>query len=312
MNCIFLDKITPEMKQLLRAETPEDVELLFWDEMSAAEQEPAIRQAQALLTAIYVVDDVFMQRAPKLKIVQKLGVGTDNIDSAAAARRGITVGNVPGGNTNGVAELTMGLILDIYRKISRLDSITKSGEWGMWKYRSCSYEIKGKKHGIIGFGNTGKRVAELSKAFGASVFYYSRKRASVVVEAAYDVTYLELEELLKESDIVSLHVPLTPETRNWMTADKLGFMKPNAVLINVSRGNIVNEQDLYEILAAGKIMGAAIDVWAEEPIHGGNPLLSLDNVIATPHIGGGTVDAAIAIFRASFQKIRSVLEKSKE
>lgn len=307
MNCIFLDQITPEMKALFRSEVPEDMDLLFWDEMPEDEREGNLAQAEALLTATYRVDDAFMQRAPKLKIVQKMGVGTDNIDSTAAAKRGIVVGNVPGGNANGVAELTMGLILEIYRKISQLDNDTKNGVWSMWKYRNYSYEIKGKKHGIIGFGDIGRRVAELSKAFGATLYYYSRTPASAEVEARYGVTYLPLEELLKEADIVSIHVPLSPTTRNWINTEKLKLMKKNAVFINVSRGNVVNEQDLYEILANGKIFGAAIDVWATEPVNADNPLLTLDNVVATPHVGSGTVDTVIAILRASFQKIRSVL-----
>lgn len=307
MNCIFLDKITPEMKALLRAEVPADIDLFFLDEMEEAEQDEKLAHAESLLTATYVVDDALMQRAPKLKIVQKLGVGTDNIDSAAAAKRGIIVSNVPGGNANGVAELTLGLILNVYRKINQLDKATKSGVWAMWKYRNCSYEIKGKKHGIIGFGDIGKRVAELSKAFGATLYYCSRKRASAEVEALYNVTYLGLEELLTVSDIVSIHVPLSQETRNWITAEKLNLMKPNSIFINVSRGNVVNETDLYEVLASGKILGAGIDVWATEPISGDNPLLTLENVVATPHVGAGTVDAAITIFRVSFQKIRNAL-----
>ncbi|SDF20501.1 2-hydroxyacid dehydrogenase [Sporomusa acidovorans] len=307
MNCIFLDKITPEMKTLFRSEVPEDMDLLFWDEIPEDEREVNLAQAESLLTATYRVDDAFMQRAPKLKIVQKMGVGTDNIDLTAAAKRGIVVGNVPGGNANGVAELTMGLILEVYRKIRQLDKDTRNGVWSMWKYRNCSYEIKGKKYGIIGFGDIGKRVAELSKAFGATLYYYSRTRASAEVEARYGVTYLTLEELLTEADIVSIHVPLSPTTRNWINAEKLKLMKKNAVFINVSRGNVVNEQDLYEILANGKILGAAIDVWATEPVNADNPLLTLDNVVATPHVGSGTVDTVIAILRASFQKIRSVL-----
>lgn len=292
---------------MLCLEIPKDIKIFFWDELGEVEQAEKLAEAESLLTATYIVSDDFMSRAPKLKIIQKMGVGTDNIDSVAAAKRGIIVGNVPGGNANGVAELTIGLVLNVYRKISALDRETKAGDWSMWKYRSCSYEIKGKTHGIIGFGNIGQSVAKLSRAFGSTLLYYNRTRATPEIEAEYNVTYAELDELLMQSDIVSIHVPLTKATRNWITAEKIALMKPNAILINVGRGNVVNEKDLYDALCAGKIFGAGIDVWAHEPIPLDNPLLSLDNVVATPHVGGGTVDAAVNIFRLSFKNIHSVL-----
>ncbi|MBU2700048.1 phosphoglycerate dehydrogenase-like enzyme [Sporomusaceae bacterium BoRhaA] len=309
MNCIFLDSITQEMKHFLCLEAPKEIELIFFDELGEVEKAEKLAKAESILTATYIINDEFMSRAPKLKIIQKMGVGTDNIDSIAAAKRGILVRNVPGGNANGVAELTIGLILDVYRKISILNQEIKSGTWSMWTYRSCSYEIKGKVHGIVGLGHIGKSVAQLSKAFGTSLLYYSHKRATSEIEAEYDVTYAGLEELLRKSDIVSIHVPLTNETRNLIAVKQIGLMKQNAILINVGRGNVVNEKDLYDALAAGKISGAGIDVWANEPVEPDNPLLTLDNVVATPHVGGGTVDAAINIFRVSFQNIYQALSR---
>ena len=311
MNCIFLDSIVPEMKQILLSQKPDDMEVVFWDELDEKEKNQKLAEADSLLTAIYKVNDEFMSRAPNVKIVQKLGVGTDNIDSVAAKKYGIAVGNVPGGNTNGVAELTLGLILDLYRKISVLNQETKACTWSMWKYRACSYEMKNKVHGIVGFGNIGKRVAELSKAFGTTLLYYSRTRATAEVEKQYDVSYMDLDELLQTSDIVSIHLPLSNATRNLINAEKLALMKPNSILINVGRGNVVNEQDLYQALVSGKLSGAAVDVWADEPVTKENPLLSLENVIATPHVGGGTVDAALTIYKCSFEKIHDTLTACK-
>lgn len=307
MNCIFLDSIAPEMKQVLLSQKPDDLDVLFWDELTETEKVEKLAVTDALLTATYKVDDTLLRQAPKVKIVQKLGVGTDNIDSAAAAKFGIKVGNVPGGNANGVAEMTIGLILDLYHKISLVDRETRAGEWSMWKYRHCSYEMKNKVHGIVGFGNIGKRVAELSKAFGANLLYYSRTKATSEVEKQYDVTYMELDDLLQTADIISIHLPLNSETRNLFNAEKLALMKSTAVLVNVGRGNVVNEQDLYRALVERKLSGAAIDVWANEPVAPNHPLLFLDNVVATPHVGGGTVDAAINNFQTSFQKIRETL-----
>lgn len=309
MNCIFLDSIVPEMKALLLSQKPAELEVIFWDELGEAKKLEKLAHADALLTATYIVDDAFMARAPKLKIVQKIGVGTDNIDSIAAGKRGISVSNVPGGNANSVAELTIGLMLDVYRKITLLDKETRSGQWSMWKYRSCSYELKGKIHGIIGFGDIGKRVAELSNAFGTSLLYYSRNRAAIEVEKRYEVTYSALDELLKKADIVSIHLPLNLATKNLINAEKLALMKPNSILINLGRGHVVNELDLYEVLKNGHLFGAGIDVWADEPVGAGNPLLTLDNVVATPHVGGGTADAALNIFNISFKKIHARLSQ---
>ncbi|MBP2656409.1 MAG: Phosphoglycerate dehydrogenase [Firmicutes bacterium] len=303
MNCIFLDSIAPEMKALLLSQKPQEIALFFWDELNEVSQAEKLACADALLTTAYIVGDAFLARAPKLKIVQKVGVGTDNINTDAAGKRGIVVSNVPGGNANGVAELTIGLILDLYRKISVLDRETKAGEWSMWKYRACSYEMKGKIHGIIGFGHIGKRVAELSRVFGTSLLYYSRRKAADEVEKYYNVTYMELDELLQKSDIVSVHLPLNSTTRNLLNAKKLSLMQLNSVLINVGRGQVVKETDLYEALIQGKLAGAGIDVWSSEPINASNALLLLDNVVAMPHVGGGTVDAATNIFKISFEKI---------
>ncbi len=308
MKCIFLDSVSPMMKKLILQEKPADLELVFWDEVTGPhQQDELLKQADAVLAAIYKVTQSLMKQAPNLRIAQKAGVGTDNIDSAAATELGIAVGNVPGSNANGVVELTMGLILNLYRHLPELNKGTKEGKWLMFEYRTSSYEIKGKTHGIIGFGNIGRDVARLSQAFGSTVLYYDAFRAKPEVEAALNVKFVPLEELLRASDIVSVHVPLLPATANLINAKNLSLMKENAVLINVSRGNVVNEADLYQALTEKQIAGAAIDVWASEPIKADNPLLTLDNVIATPHIAGGTLDAARNVYRGSFKNICACL-----
>jgi D-3-phosphoglycerate dehydrogenase len=181
-----------------------------------------------------------------------------------------------------------------------LDQATKNGEWLMWAYRAYSYEIKGKTHGIVGFGHTGRETARLSRAFGSSILYYSSHQAPPTLEAELEARYVPLDELLCKSDIVSIHVPLAPQTVNLIDKTKLALMKEKAILVNVSRGNVVNEIDLYEALVGKQLLGAAMDVWAQEPVPAGNPLLNLDNVIALPHVGGGTVDAAVNIYKQCF------------
>lgn len=303
MNCIFFDSIAPEMQTLITKIKPPAINLVFWNELTESEKELALSEADSFLAATYLITSQLMKGAPRLKIVQKMGVGVDNIDVKAASEFGVAVGNVPGGNANAVAELTIALILGLYRHLISLDRATKHGEWLMWAKRSCSYEIKGKVHGIIGFGHTGRETARLSRAFGSSIIYYSAHQASSEVEAESAAKFMPLAELLRQSDIVSVHVPLTPATANLINRDTLSLMKDSAVLVNVSRGNVVNEADLYDALVNKRLFGAASDVWAYEPINSDNPLLQLDNVIAMPHVGGGTVDAAQSIFNYSFDNM---------
>lgn len=311
MNCIFFDTIGPEMKEIMATVQPKEITLIFWDSLSEQEQVDALLTADAFMTATYLITADLMRQAPRLKIVQKMGVGVDNIDVKAATAQGVVVGNVPGGNANGVAELTIGLILDLYRHISKLNQATKNGEWLMWAYRSCAYEIKGKTHGIVGFGHSGRETARLSRAFGSSLVYYSARQAPAEVEAEYGASYVSLDELLRQSDIVSIHVPLVPQTVNLIAKEKLALMKPGAILVNVSRGNVVNEADLYEALVEKRLWGAAVDVWAQEPVGSDNPLLKLDNVIALPHVGGGTVDAAVTIYRYCFANMYACITGQK-
>ncbi len=308
MKCIFFDKTAPEMKALILSEKPADLDLVFWEELpDDASRSTVLAEIEGALTAVYPVTRELMQQMPKLRIAQKVGVGTDNIDEKAANELGIAIGNVPGGNANGVTELTFAYILSLYRHLPALNAGTKNGKWLMFDYRSSSYEIRGKTHGIIGFGNIGKGVARLAKAFGSEVLYYDAFRASQQEEAALGARYVELDELLRQADIISVHVPLLPATANLINAKKLALVKQNAILINVSRGNVVNEADLYQALVEKRLAGAAVDVWEQEPINPANPLLKLDNVIATPHIGGGTVDASRNVFHKSFLNVRACL-----
>ncbi len=309
-NCIYFEKTGNDLKILLEQEKPAEFNLIYWTELTENEQTQALASADAFLTGTCKITQKLMEQSPQLRIVQKLGVGFDNIDAKAATQLGIAVGNVPGGNANGVAELTIGLILSVYRRLSLLNRETKNGKWLMWTYRASSYEMKGKTHGIIGLGHVGQKVARLSQAFGTSILYYSAHRAAPAIEAELQAQYTDLDELLRKSDIVSLHIPLLPQTNNWINADKLALMKPNAILINVSRGNIVNEQDLYQALIEKRLFGAGIDVWSQEPPSLDNPLLQLECVLATPHVGAGTADTSRHIFHKSFDNIHSYLTNS--
>ncbi|RLF16253.1 MAG: hypothetical protein DRJ97_01475 [Thermoprotei archaeon] len=232
-----------------------------------------------------------LEAASKLKAVIRAGVGVDNIDMAAAKEKGVAVVNTPRAPADSVAELTMAFALCLARKLTYLDRSMKEGRWLKGE---MGVELKGKTMGLVGLGAIGSAVARLAKAFGMRVVaydpYVSKERAEEL-----GVELVSLEELLSQSDFVSVHVPLTPETKGLIGRREIGLMKDGAFIINTSRGGVVDEQALYEALKSGKLGGAALDVYEREPPPPDHPLLKLDNVICTPHIGGSTNDAQLRI-----------------
>jgi glyoxylate reductase len=308
---LYFDKVFDEFKQVLEIHKPEGFELCYWQEMNELERASILSSAEYLLVATQKLDEDILRQATKAKLIQKTGIGVDNIDLEAATRLQLPVSNTPGGNSTGVAELTILLTLALFRKLPFVDRATKSGQWLMWEVRPTSYEMEGKVHGFIGFGNIGREAAKRSKAFGTSIIYYDKFRVSEEAEQQLGATYHTMEEVLKQSDIVSLHLPLLPETKGLIGVKELQLMKRSAVLINVSRGGIVKEEDLYHILKDQLIAGAAIDVWETEPPRPDNPLFVLDNVIASPHIGAGTRDTLNKVLSLAFQNMKRVESQTK-
>lgn len=308
---IYFDRVFDDFKKILIEHKPVEFDLLFWHEMNHSEREKILPEADYLLVATEKIGDEVFSKATKARFLQKTGIGVDNIDLSAANTHGLPVSNTPGANATGVAELTVLLILALYRKLPILNKETKNGKWLMWEFRPSSFEMEGKTHGFIGFGNIGRETAKRSKAFGTNIIYYDKYRVSEDQEKELDAQYLSLEEVLKNSDIISLHIPLMPETEGLIGEYELNLMKKNAVLINVSRGGIVQEDALYHTLCDGTIAGAGIDVWASEPVSPEHPLLTLDNVIASPHIGAGTRDTLNRVLKMAFQNIKRVNDGEK-
>ncbi|HWR41069.1 MAG TPA: 2-hydroxyacid dehydrogenase [Patescibacteria group bacterium] len=302
---IYFENTSPEIRKMIDSLKGSN-EIFYWNELDQHQQDTRLRSAQYFITAIFPISRQIMDKAPCLKFIQKTGSGYDNIDVASATEKGIIVSNTPGANATSVAEMTLGMILSLYRKLSFLDRETKRGHWLMWEHRPHMFEISGKIHGIVGMGTIGRKVAQLSTAFGAKVIYYNRNRLPADEESKLDIVYAPLSELLAAADIVSLHIPLTPESRNMIGAEELRLMKPNALLINLARGNIVDEPALATALKQGQLLGAGIDSWACEPLSPDNPLLELDNVLATPHVGGGTRDVLKRLLAASFANITKI------
>ncbi|MAH22016.1 MAG: 3-phosphoglycerate dehydrogenase [Thaumarchaeota archaeon] len=221
----------------------------------------------------------------RLRVIGRAGVGLDNIDLEAATEAKVKVLNTPEAPTQAVAELVFGLLLALARGICNGDRSIKSKQWN--KSSSLGTELFGKKLGVLGFGRIGRRVAELGKAFGMHVLGYDIIQVDPAVTSKLDVRIVDLHTMLRESDIVTLHIPLTAETTNLLSKNLLDMMKPGAFLINASRGGIIDENALYAALASKNLGGAALDVFGEEPPNS-YKLVSLPNVVCTPHIGSQT------------------------
>ena len=242
------------------------------------------------------IDCNLIRRAyPRLRIVSQYAVGYDNIDVECATRHGVYVTNTPGVLADATADLTWGLILAVARRIVDGDREVRSGAWygkrvGWHPTYMLGIEVTGKTLGIIGLGRIGREVARRAKGFKMRVLYYNRRRLSRDVEEELGVEYRSLEDLLRESDIVSIHVPLTDETRGMIGERELRMMKPNAILVNTARGPVVDTNALVKALSEGWIAGAGLDVFDEEPLPPDHPLTRLNNVVLTPHIGSATIE----------------------
>lgn len=242
-----------------------------------------------------------LKNAPKLRIVARGGVGLDTIDTKECERRKITVVNTPGASSNAVAELALGLMFSLARQLARADSLMRQKTWA--KKELAGSELAGKTLGIIGFGRIGSLVGKKAHALGMKIIYYNEVEAKADYEARSDT----LENVLRQSDFVTLHVPSTPSTKGMLNAQRLALMKAGAYLINTARGDIMDEEALYAALKGGKLAGAALDVYSTEPYSG--KLLELQNVVFTPHIGAGTKEAQLRIGGELVKKLKELLAK---
>jgi D-3-phosphoglycerate dehydrogenase len=239
--------------------------------------------ADALISGTEPVTARVIAAAPRLKVISKHGVGFDNVDLAAACARGIVVAVCDGPATDSVADMTLALLLSVARQIPQANAAVKQGRWK----RFVGPELRGKTLGIVGLGRIGRAVAERAKGFGMRLVAHDVREEQALAEP-HGITYLTLDELLATSDFVTLHAPLVPETRGLIGAARLRRMKPTAILVNTARGELVDEDALYEALKTNVIAGAATDVFVREPPGPSHPLLTLDNFIATPHSAAQT------------------------
>jgi glyoxylate reductase len=246
--------------------------------------------SEALLTLLTDrIDGELLAQAPHLRVVSNMATGFDNIDVEAASKRLVLVTRTPGVLSETTAEFTLALMFAAARRVVEGDRVTRADEWKTWGPEILlGQDLAGATLGIIGMGGIGAEVAKRARALGMRVVYFSRTRKPAL-ERRYRMEFRNPEELLRESDFVSLHAPLTPETRHIINEGSLGLMKTRAVLVNTARGALVDQQALYEVLKAGRIGAAALDVTDPEPMASDDPLLSLPNVIITPHIASASV-----------------------
>jgi len=279
-----------------RTVAPEAIEMLSkyaeidtWDELVQIPRQEFLRRIAGVDGILQwggdPIDGEAMDAAPNLKVIANVSAGYNNIDVEAATKRGIRVSNTPGVVTGSTADLAFALMLAIARRLVEMTEIVKNGEWREFgPMEILGHDVHGKTLGIIGMGRIGAAVARRARGFDMKVLYHNRHRRDDAAE--YGAEYVkDMPTLLRRSDFVSIHVPLSKETRHLIGARELSFMKPTAILVNTSRGAVVDQQALYKALKRKQILAAALDVTDPEPMSPDDPMLKLDNVIVLPHIG---------------------------
>lgn len=252
-----------------------------------------------------LVDDELFETGPNLKLIQLLSAGYDRADIEAARKAGVPIANNGGANSVAVSEHAVLLMLAVSRQLVRQHTSVAAGNW-RGNETPRVHELRNKTLGIVGLGTIGKKTARLAAAFGMNIIYYDIARLAEHEEDAIGVRFRLLKELLRESDLISLHTPLNDTTRHLIGAEELSLMKESAILVNTARGPVINEAALYDALIEGKILAAGLDVFDQEPPQPDNPLFKLDNVILSAHLAGPTFESNIARVRNAFDNVQRV------
>lgn len=290
---VFFTALAPGFREMVTDEAPDGLEVITAPVgLDDDEKIELAKDADFLLLFPGVLSDRVMQSAQQCRLIQLLSAGYDRMNLKLATDLGIPVSNNGGANSVAVSEHAIMLILAVYRRLLHYFSHVRGGGWRPERERDIDvFEFEGKTLGLIGIGNIAQKVARRARGFDVNLQYYD-KYASLTPteEEALGITSVSLEELLKTSDVVSIHVPLTRETRNLIGKDQLAMMKPASIIINTARGGIIDEAALVEALQSGAIAGAGLDVMEHEPPDPNDPLPKLDNVIVTPHTAGPTLE----------------------
>jgi glyoxylate reductase len=275
--------------------------------MSSAQLASAMRNVDGVMPAGVRISKEIIDAAPRLRVVSNVAVGYDNIDVGACNRRRILVTNTPDVLNEATADLTFALILAVARRVVEGDRYVRAGNWKHWQWNYLwGTQMHGKTLGLYGFGRIAQATARRARGFSMRVLYHARHRVSADVEKEFAAEFVDRETLLRLSDFLSLHVPLTPETRHAIGATELALMKPSAFVINAARGPILDEVALVQALQAGRLAGAGLDVFENEPkVH--PALLSLDNVTMMPHVGSATAETRLRMAMLASENLLAAL-----
>ncbi len=294
----------PNLRTELEKQVGEVVYNTLGRPLTSEELRPLLTGIDGYIAGVDVIDRSALEGANKLKVIARYGVGCDKVDMEATREMGIVVTNTPGANSVSVAELTIGLMLSLARMIPYAVNATKSGMWP----RISGLTLEGKVVGLVGFGSIGKQVARRLSGFNCSLLVYDPV-PDIAFAEVHEVMILPQEEVVRKSDFLSFHLPLLPETRGMINAAFLKRMKPGSYLINTARGGLVDEEALLDALKSGRLRGAALDVFAQQPPGTDNPLLLHPHVIVTPHTGSHTDGATNAMGWAALKNCLAVLRR---
>ena len=312
MKIVVLDGYTTNPNDLSWSELEGVGECQIFERTAPHEIVSRLEGAEVALTNKTVLNAETLAQLPMLRYIGVLATGYNVVDVEAARSRGIGVANVPAYSTRSVAQMTMALLLELTQNVGHHSQTVREGRWAkspdFCYWDSMLIELDGLTLGIIGFGEIGQATARLGKAFGMKILASRRPRRE---PEGLEVEYVDLETLLRQSDVVSLHCPLTPETREIMDAQRLSLMKPSAFLLNTSRGPLINETDLAAALNAGTIAGAGLDVLGAEPPHADNPLFKAKNCVITPHIAWATRAARQRLIQEATQNVQAFLRNER-
>ncbi len=306
MRIVILDGYAANPGDLSWDEMKQLGECVIYDRTAPTEVLERSQGAEILLTNKTVLDAETINALPDLRYIGVLATGYNIVDTEATKARGVIVTNIPAYSTDSVAQMVFAHLLNICQQVQHHAEKVRKGRWSACPdfcfWDTPLIELRGKKIGIVGLGHTGSRTARIAIAFGMEVYAYTSKSS---FQLPHEIKKMELDELFAECDVISLHCPLTPETREMVNARRLALMKPTAILINTGRGPLVNEQDLADALNAGRIYAAGMDVLSQEPPRADNPLLTARNCYITPHIAWASTAARERLMRIAVDNVKA-------
>jgi D-3-phosphoglycerate dehydrogenase len=302
----FLDQVHAASRDIILSALPQGWTITFAADKTREAQSEALSKADVAFVIAAPVTADLIGSAPHLKFIQKLGAGIDRVDQGACAARGIAIARLNASNAVPVAEHTVLMMLSTLRHLPEIDRRTRAGEWLKEEGRARNQHMRGKTVGLLGLGAIGRVVAELLSGFGVSLIYHDPHRAGPEIETALKIRFVDLDELIETSDILSLHLPLTPQTRQIINSERIKRMKPGSVVINCSRGGLIDEEALADALMTGSLFGAGLDTFAVEP-PSGSRLLATPNTVITPHFAGATSNNFAYVVQRAFNNATTYL-----